>query len=137
MRFLNVSVEKAGGQTALEKEIAALVPLIFWERGYYFYPDDRKADYVVDVQAREREYTLGWKTRRSLALEVRLWRDQGEDPRLYGTTPLAAAQVFSTGSKTFASSRQINRMLRTVVGKSLRALHHKNPKEPGKTEGRP
>jgi muconolactone delta-isomerase len=121
----------------MEKEIAALAPLLFWERGYYFYPDNRRADYVVDVQAREREYTLGWKTKRSLVLEVRLWRDQGEDPRLYQITPLAAAQITAWGNKSLSSSRRLNQMLRSVVRRSIRALHHRRDRTGGTVEEGP
>lgn len=125
IRFIKVSAEKSGGWAFLEQELEAMAPLIFWERGCYFYGDGQKTDYAADLRVREREYTIGWRTKRCLALEIRVWEDRGDNPRRYLTTPLAAAQVISLGNKSLSSSKELNRMLRRAVGRVVWVLGKK------------
>jgi hypothetical protein len=129
VRIIRVEAERAGGWIALEEELGALLPLVLLEQGCLVVPPGEEADYAAAVQAREREYTLGWTTRRSLALELRFWAGQGEEPALYNTVPLAAAQVLAGGNRSFSSSRDLNRMLREAVKRALRGLPGPQKKE--------
>ncbi|GHU02749.1 hypothetical protein FACS1894147_05330 [Spirochaetia bacterium] len=125
VRIINIEVEKSGGWISLEEEIGGMIPLIFGESGYAFIPGTSGADYAVDVHVREREYTKGWETKISLSLELRLWPDAGADEKNYRGTPLAAAQILSTGNDSFSSSKQLNRMLRKAVKKIIKTLEKK------------
>jgi hypothetical protein len=133
IKVIGVSVDRSGGWDSVEKEAAALAPLFFWERGYRTVGGDETADYAADIQAREREYNLGWHTRRSLAVEVRIWAaGDGESPGGADITqklPLAAGRVVSIGDGSFSSSTTTGRMLsaaiRTATGK-LSALRQGN-----------
>ncbi|GHV69447.1 hypothetical protein AGMMS49928_11840 [Spirochaetia bacterium] len=129
VRLINIEVEKTGGWISLEEEIGGMIPLIFGESGYAFLPGTSGADYAVDVRAREREYTKGWETKISLSLEIRLWPDGGDNEENYRGTPLAAAQILSTGNDSFSSSKQLNRMLRKAVKKTIDILEKNTGKK--------
>ncbi|MDR2370092.1 MAG: hypothetical protein LBD71_01315 [Treponema sp.] len=121
-----ISADISGVRTALEKEIAGLAPLVFWEQGFVSTETGETADYEADICIREREYISGWKTRRSLAAEARIWR-AGEKAK--GALPLAAGRVTSAGDESFSSSKICGRMLSLAVEKAASALR--------KGEGRP
>ncbi|MDR2109746.1 MAG: hypothetical protein LBP32_00400 [Spirochaetaceae bacterium] len=114
-----VSVDKSGGGASAEREIAGLVPLIFLEEGYGFSFDEAEADYRTDLRAMEREYLSGWRTERSVSVEVRIWR-AGEDPDR--VPPLAAGRATASGIPTLSSSRDLSRLLRSAIKKAASAL---------------
>jgi hypothetical protein len=114
-----ISADVSGVRTALEKEIAGLAPLVFWEQGFASTESGETADYEADICVREREYISGWKTRRSLAAEARIWR-AGEKAK--GALPLAAGRVTSAGDESFSSSKICGRMLSLAVKKAVSAL---------------
>jgi hypothetical protein len=122
-----VSVDRSGGWASVEKEIRGLAPLVFWERGYRLVAAGEGADYTADIRAREREYASGWQTKRSLAMEVRLWpagkgtpdyREPGNERPL----PLAAGRITSLGNRSFSASETTGRMLAAAVKKALKPL---------------
>jgi hypothetical protein len=122
--LLGVSVDRVGGLDSLEKEVAGLAPLCFWEAGCRIITG-KPADYAADIQLREREYTLGWRTKRSLLVEVRFWPygDGAFDSSAYTQTlPLAAGRVISTGDYTLSSFETTNRMLSRAIQKAARQL---------------
>ncbi|MDR0600746.1 MAG: hypothetical protein LBG42_00040 [Treponema sp.] len=114
-----VSADLSGVWTAVENEAAGLAPLVFWEQGFAAAGAEGEADYEADVWLREREYISGWKTRRSLAVEVRIWK-AGE--RTGKNIPLAAGRVTTAGDGSFSSSETTGRMLALAVGKAVAAL---------------
>jgi hypothetical protein len=111
-----VGIDRSGGWDSLEKEFAALAPLGFWEQGYLAVSEGREADYVAEIQAREREYSSGWRTRRSLAVEVRIWA-AGEKG-----LPLAAGRVVAVGDRSFSSSHTIGRMLFRAIDRAVKKI---------------
>jgi hypothetical protein len=128
VRLEEVSVDRSGGWASVEKEIRGLAPLFFWERGYRVVSDGEGADYAAGIRAREREYASGWQTRRSLAMEVRLWpagAPDGREPGIDGPLPLAAGRVTSGGNRSFSSSETTGRMLAMAIKKALRPLEKK------------
>jgi hypothetical protein len=127
--LLGVTVDRIGGWDSVEKEITALAPLCFWEEGCQMIPAGKPADYAADIQLREREYSSGWRTKRSLSVEVRLWHyaDAAEKPADTRNLPLAAGRIISTGDYTFSSFETTNRMLSQAIQKAVRQL----PREKG------
>jgi hypothetical protein len=118
-----VSVDRSGGWASVEKEIRGLAPLLFLDQNCRVVGPEETADYVADIRAREREYAAGWETKRSLALELRLWPASMEtDDALEQTLPLAAGRVTNQGNRSFSSSETTNRMLGMVIKKAVRAL---------------
>jgi hypothetical protein len=132
----NVSVDKPGGWVSIEDELSNLTPLLLLERGFLVSADPEEADYAADIRAWEREYTQGWKTKRSIVMEVRLWHERGPDSQDYRGTPLAAGRVSYQGKKSLVSSRINSPMLKSALRKAIRALRLKKPaKEPPAGEG--
>jgi hypothetical protein len=140
VRLETVSVDRNGGWVSVEKEIRGLAPLLFWERGYRVAAAGEGADYTADIRAREREYASGWQTKRSLAMEVRLWPAGEEtpdyqEPENGKALPLAAGRVTNLGNRSFSSSETTGRMLAAAVKKALKPLEKKN-RAAKKDEGR-
>lgn len=133
-----VSVDRTGGWASVEKEIRGLAPLLFGERGYRVISAGEGADYAADIRVREREYASGWQTKRSLAVEVRLWPAGVLNPldgENAATLPLAAGRVTSLGTRSFSSSETTGRMLALAIKKALKPLE-KKPGTLKKEEGR-
>jgi hypothetical protein len=123
-----VSVDRTGGWASVEKEIRGLAPLIFGERGYRVISAGEGADYTADIRVREREYASGWQTKRSLAVEVRLWPAgvlNPQDGEYAASLPLAAGRVTSLGTRSFSSSETTGRMLALAIKKALKPLEKK------------
>jgi len=117
IRIVSVSAEKSGDWGSLEKEINDLLPLLFSEELYVVLPASEEADYLVDVKAREREYPDGWRTKRSLSVEVRFWRGNVNDP-----LPLSAGRSLIQGKQSLASSKTTSSMLRKAIKKAIGGL---------------
>jgi hypothetical protein len=123
--LLGVTVDRIGGWDSVEKDITALAPLCFWEEGCQMISAGKAADYAADIQLREREYSSGWRTKRSLLVEVRLWSygDNAAGRLAYvQTLPLAAGRVISMGDNTLSSFETTNRMLSRAIRKAVRQL---------------
>jgi hypothetical protein len=121
-RLVSVTVDRNGGWASVEKEVRGLAPLLFFEQGCRLMPPEEAADYAVDIRVREREYAAGWQTKRSLALEVRLW-PAGETPdEAYQGLPCMAGRVTFLGDRSFSSSETTGRMLALAIKKALRPL---------------
>jgi hypothetical protein len=99
----------------VEEELSGLAPLIFGEMGFVPVLEGEAALYEADIRIREREYTAGWKTVRSLAAEV-LIRRAGD------RRPLAVGRVTVSGEESFSSSRTSGRMLELAIRKAAGAL---------------
>jgi hypothetical protein len=121
IRLMGVTVDRSGGWDSLEKEVAAIAPMFFWRKGYRLLESDGPADYAAQISLREREFAAGWKTRRSLAIEVRVWEYEGECSagELSGKLPSAAGRVVSIGDGSFASSRTTGKMLSRAIGRTV------------------
>ena len=128
IRIVSVSAEKRGEWGVLENEISALLPLLFFEEACLVVSPSDPADYSAEVTVREREYTDGWQTRRSLSAEARLWADDGSSGL---GLPVSAGRALNQGKQSFASSKTLSTMLRKAVKNAVRGLPGK-PGKPGK-----
>jgi hypothetical protein len=109
-----IGVDSVTGWDSLEREISGLLPLLLVEKGYAPPDTENKADFTADVSVIEREYMEGWKTKRSLSVEVRI--------RSPGGALLAAGRAMLSGDKSLASSKVTNVLLRSALSKALSAL---------------
>ncbi|MFP3089654.1 hypothetical protein LQZ21_04940 [Treponema sp. TIM-1] len=119
LRLETVSVDKPVDKASIEKEIRGRAPLIFLKQGYLLVPEGEATRYRADIRAIEREYVSGWKTRRSLSMEVFIWQDEAEsrDP-----VPLASGRAAGAGQASLSSSPVVDRLLKTAVKRALGAL---------------
>ena len=125
VKLLGVTVDRIGGWDSVEKDITGLAPLFFWEEGCRMISGGSPADYAADIQLREREYRSGWRTKRSLLVEVRIWphRDGAAGRAAYTETlPLAAGRIISMGERSLASFETTNRMLAQAIRKAAGQL---------------
>jgi len=126
LTLLGVQVDRMGGWDSIEKETIALAPLYFWNRGCKVITAEENPLYAARIQVREREYNVGWRTKRSLAVEVCIW--QYKDAPDAGTPvqdrklPVAVGRVIAIGDKSFSSSEITSRMLSKAIGKASRKL---------------
>ncbi|MDR2047821.1 MAG: hypothetical protein LBP69_00050 [Treponema sp.] len=109
-----ISVDSVTGWDSLETEIAGLLPLLLLEKGYAAPDTESGTDFTADVSAIEREYMEGWKTKKSLSIELRI--------RGRGDVFLAAGRAMISGDKSLASSQVTNVLLRSALSKALSAL---------------
>ena len=117
IRIVSVSADKTGEWGSLEKEVADLLPLLFSEEGYIVVQSSQKADYSADVKVREREYPEGWRTKRSLSAEVRIWAADSSGP-----LPLSAGRSLINGKQSFSSSKTLSAMLRKALKNAVHGL---------------
>ncbi len=122
IRLKTVFVDKPNSWFSVEKEIENLTPLLFLDYGYIFLSEDEKADYIIDVHAIEREYISGWKTKRSVSIEVRIWKDDGIDNTPAQFMPLAAGMAIASGNKSLSSSKVLNSLLNSAIKKAVQEL---------------
>ena len=123
IKLAGITIDRLGGWDSLEREVIALAPLYFWEHGYRM--AEQNADYAAHISLREREFATGWRMRRSLAIEVRIWDGkEGAMPaaELSGKLPIAAGRVVTVGDKSFSSSKTTGRMLALAIGKAIGEL---------------
>lgn len=118
-----VEVDKPAGSYSVEREISAILPLVFWELGYVFEPPSGGADYVVDVYARERDVTHGWKTKKSISLEVVLWPVQQVNYAVAEgvKTPYAAGRSVLVGTAGLLVSGNTEKLLKKTAKKAVQA----------------
>jgi hypothetical protein len=131
LKVIGITVDRGGLWDSIEKEIAAMAPLVFLKQGWRTAGEGEAADYWAGIQIREREYTAGWRTRRSLSAELRIWQagKSGAQDEALSSLPLAAAQVVSIGERSFSSSETISRMVSLATKKALRQLRVKKGKK--------
>jgi hypothetical protein len=122
VRVAAVKADKAGGWSSVENEAAVLLPLLFLEQRLKAVGEGENADYVAELSLREREFSRGWKSRTSLAVELRLWSAQARAGGGEAPVPLAAGQVLLQGENSLSSSKTLGRLLRKAVKKAVKAL---------------
>jgi len=126
MTLLSVQIEKNGGWHSIEGEAAYLAPLYFWERGCRVVPAEEKPKYAARIWIRERDFTRGWKNKKSLTVEVHIWLY--EDAPVNGALieeyklPAAVGKIIMTGDISFSSSFVMRKMLSKAVTKAVRRL---------------
>jgi hypothetical protein len=108
---MSVFIDKTGSTAGIEQELSDMARLCFWDYGFLVVQDN--AIYTAEIDAREREYLMGWNNKRSVSLEVRLKKD--------GET-LAVGRVLSKGSNSLSSSKAMNKLLNMAVKKMIDSL---------------
>jgi hypothetical protein len=119
MYLKEVIVDKSSGWTSIEREIQDMVPLLFSDYGYPFVLNKTDARYIVDVRAVEREYMSGWRSRRSVAVEIRIYDNIGIDD-YQNTVPVVVGKTTSSGGVSLASSKDLNALLVSGVKKVVK-----------------
>ena len=119
IKLTGVTIDRQGGWDSLEREVTALAPLYFLQNGYHVVESDDPADYAAHISLREREFAVGWRTQRSLALEVLILAC--EDTQL-SQVPLAAGRVVKIGDNSFSSSKTIGTMLSRAINETAKKL---------------
>jgi hypothetical protein len=108
-----VSVDKALGAASVQAELVRVAELFILEQGYKVAQEGEIAPYRLELQAVEREYIQGWQNQRSIAIDAWLW-DQRETSGLTDR-PMAVGRAVSVGTKSLASSRDLEGLLRRAL----------------------
>ena len=122
LAILFVKVERSGGWDNVEKETASLAPLYFWDQGCKVVSAEEGPSYAVGIQLREREYNLGWRTKRSLAIEVRIWACEDSADDYEKKLPIAVGRIVAVGEKSFSSSDTTGRLLSKAIKEAVNEL---------------
>jgi len=126
LTILSVYVDRTGGWDSVEKETAAIAPLYFWDRGCRIVPVENTPSYAAQIHIRERDFNIGWKTKKSLAVEVHIWEyddaPKKGDSILEQKLPAAVGRIIVTGNKSFSSSGTTDRLLSKAIKKAVRKL---------------
>ena len=143
-----IQIDKSASYS-VEHEVAVLLPLLFIEKQLAFPGGGVEADYIVDVHASERDYPVGWETRKSMSMEVYIRRNKPveaaaaaaaagapdgteihpliaaakpDDDAFKIATPDAAARIIASGKLGFSSSKNLEYLLRLCIRKSVAQL---------------
>jgi hypothetical protein len=127
LRIGVISADKSGGSLSLESEIGRILPLLFLEKRCVFIEDGENADFIVDVYATERDYFAGWKTKKSIALEVSLRANRSDISENRVITPLASGRTIAQGTQGLSSSKNLAAILRASIKKAVRAVKKIKP----------
>lgn len=126
LALLGVHVDRTGGWASIEKETSALAPLYFWNCGYKVVDAGERPVYAAEIHLREREYNLGWNSKRSLAVEVHIWTYEDASDMSAAAheqkLPVAVGRIVTIGDKTFSSSEITDRLLSKAIGKAAKQL---------------
>jgi len=126
LTVLGVQIEKIGGWDSIEREAASLAQLYFWDRGCRVIPAEERPAYAARIWITERDFNIGWKSKKSLAVEVRIWNF--EDAPANGVPiekyklPAAVGRVVMTGNKSFSSSDVMGKLLSRAIKQAARRL---------------
>ena len=104
-------VDKSTDAASIEAEIARVLPLLLSDAGIRLRPRGGSARYLLDVRAVEREYSSGWKTRRSTSVELWVREADGSAAFALRAPPLAASRVAYSGDESLSSSSHLYRLL--------------------------
>jgi len=126
LTILSVNIDRSGGWDSIEKEAAALAPLFFWDRGCRVVPAEEEPYYAAQIFVREREFNVGWKTKKSLAVEVHIWNyedaPKNGDSIINYKLPAAVGRIIVTGGKSFILSKTTSHLLSKTINKAVRKL---------------
>lgn len=115
----DVRVDKAGDYSSLEDELTLLLPLLLSEKGFTVVAPEDRPDFIVRGRATEREYLKNWHTVRSISAELYLY---GE-----GSLPYASARAGASGTRSLASSGDMEALFRSAMNKLVRAVERLEP----------
>ncbi len=111
-------VDKALGARSIQEELRRLANLEVLRRGYQLAPSEGEADYRLDLCAVERDFAQGWQNRRSLSLEVFMWRYSDlQSSKKKELVAIGRAAMVGQGS--LSSSLEMEALLRKALDKVL------------------
>jgi len=133
---LGVQIDRSGGWDSIEREAASLAPLYFWDRGCRVVSAEEGPQYAARIWIRERDFTLGWNSKKSLAVEVHIWpyenalvgdAPSGDAPSGAASyknykLPIAVGRVVMTGDASFSSSDVTGKLLSRAITRAVRRL---------------
>jgi len=126
MTVLGVQIERSGGWDSVEREAASLAPLFFWDQGCRVVSAEESPQYAAYIWIRERDFNLGWNSKKSLSVEVRIWAY--EDAPVNGAPdenhklPAAVGRVVMTGDTSFSSSNTMGKLLSQAIKQAVKQL---------------
>ncbi|MDR1210931.1 MAG: hypothetical protein LBK40_01735 [Spirochaetaceae bacterium] len=115
----DIRVDKAGDYSSLETELTLLLPLLLSEKGFTVVAPGDSPDFIVRGRATEREYLKNWRTVRSISAEVYLYVE--------GNLPYASARASASGTRSLASSGDMEALFRSALNKLVRAVERREP----------
>jgi len=126
MTVLGVQIDRSGVWDSVEREAASLAPLYFWDQGCRVVSAEEKPQYAAYIWIRERDFNQGWKSKKSLSVEVRIWAY--EDAPVNGAPeenhklPDAVGRVVMTGDTSFSSSNTMGKLLSRAITQAVKQL---------------
>jgi hypothetical protein len=117
----DISVDRMGLSFSVKDEVKNLLPLVLLDAGCFVTGDREGADFVIRVSLTEREFSVGWNTRRSVCVDVSILAVEGGESTTEAT-PCAAARVAAISRDGFSSSFIVEKYLEKCLKKAVRAL---------------
>jgi hypothetical protein len=121
MTVLGVHIDRSGGWDSIEREAASLAPLYFWDKGCRVVAAEEAPQYAARIWIRERDFNHGWKNKKSLAVEVRIWTYE-DAPVSDQKLPAAVGRVVMTGDTSFSSSDTMGKLLSRAITQAVKQL---------------
>jgi hypothetical protein len=109
----HISIDRVLGTTSVQNEMTKLVEMLILESGYRIAYEKDKARYSLAIDAVEREFIQGWQNRRSVSITVWIWDNAAQDS--IREKPIAIGRAVTTGTKSLASSWDLEQLLRKAL----------------------
>jgi hypothetical protein len=106
-------VDKADGGWSVYQELLRLLPFLFFKQGYIFVENEAASDYRAEVSMVERQFMLGWKQKKSIAIDISCTPTHTEK-----TFPVAHARTIAEDRVGLSSSR----VALKLVSKTVKAI---------------
>jgi hypothetical protein len=119
LNIQDVEVDRTGSWDSVTKEVNCLAPLYFWDNGLKVVSAGESPAYKAVIQLSERELYIGWRTKKSLSVNVLIWALDGGDKNIL---PVSVGRSVFTGEKSFSSSATVNRMLKSAINSASKEL---------------
>jgi hypothetical protein len=120
-----VLVDRSGLSRSIEQETCGLVKIILLSLGCQLTNIKSNADFIVDTTLYEREFASGWKTKRSVTVDMKIVSNNDGDadsvgenePKLY-----AQSVIIMTCDGGLSSSFNTEKLLRKSATEALKLL---------------
>jgi len=126
MTVLGVQIERGGVWDSIEREAASLAPLYFWDQGCRVVSAEEGPQYAARILIRERDFTQGWSSKKSLSVEVRIWAYEdapvNDAPVADYKLPAVMGRVVMTGDTSFSSSDTLGKLLSQAITQAVKQL---------------
>ena len=126
LAILAVQVDMTNSRDSIEREVMSLAPLYFWNNRCRVIPLSDNPDYAAKIYVRERDIRRGWKVKKSLTVEVHIWKAENAPnavtPIHERKLPAAVGRTVAAGEKSFSSSKITEQMLSEAIGTASKKL---------------